>query len=599
LGDRTGITWQNQEKIPRFPLPSIKDTCARYREHLQPLIPTQEWEEINSKITAFEEAPISSDLQKQLEDIDSCNINWVENFWDDMYLKYREPLPINVNPFIMMNRPGYAYDPDFSTASKLVYSFLKFHQLIRNRILQPEYEGTYPLCMVQYTKIVGANRVPKLRRDSISSNRYARNIIVMRNGHLFLFPLENENESFLEIPEIQKRLQQIVAMADQKGEDKYSIGYLTCAPRDDWAQAYSKLQALSARNTRNLDTIAAAALVLNLDSHSVQSLNEASSSLLHNNGFNRWFDKTQLIVSANGIAGWNWEHTAFDGHSILRMHSDMVNDLSQIKPIRFKNPAHPWDELNIPAPSLLEWDRDDQINSTIEQAKQRIQSHSANTQSIVLELKSFGNISLSRLGFNPDSFVQMGMQLAFYRFFGKVGSTYESAMIKRFLHGRTETIRSVSNQSKEYVEKFSSEKPQLSLELLDDACKEHMRTKHDAKNGRGSDRHLFALHSLLQKEKELNPDFKIPKMFVHPSWNTYWSDLLSTSNLSSDLLDLCGFGPCNSEGLGIGYIIRNNEVVFNVTGYADKVATEKFVQTLAEALEQQYNVSTAARYLKK
>lgn len=47
-------------------------------------------------------------------------------------------------------------------------------------------------------------------------------------------------------------------------------------------------------------------------------------------------------------------------------------------------------------------------------------------------------------GFSPDAYVQMAYQAAYYSLYGKVESTYEPAMTKAFLHGRTEAIRSVT-----------------------------------------------------------------------------------------------------------------------------------------------------------
>ena len=33
---------------------------------------------------------------------------------------------------------------------------------------------------------------------------------------------------------------------------------------------------------------------------------------------NRWYDKLQIIVTADGAAGINFEHTGVDGHTVLR-----------------------------------------------------------------------------------------------------------------------------------------------------------------------------------------------------------------------------------------------------------------------------------------
>jgi carnitine O-acetyltransferase len=58
--------------------------------------------------------------------------------------------------------------------------------------------------------------------------------------------------------------------------------------------------------------------------------------------------------------------------------------------------------------------------------------------------KASSPVSCVEYGFSPDAFVQMAYQAAYYSLYGKVESTYEPAMTKNFLHGRTEAIRSVT-----------------------------------------------------------------------------------------------------------------------------------------------------------
>lgn len=53
-------------------------------------------------------------------------------------------------------------------------------------------------------------------------------------------------------------------------------------------------------------------------------------------------------------------------------------------------------------------------------------------------------LRLTEHGFSPDAFVQMAYQAAYFSLYGRVDSTYEPAMTKNFLHGRTEAIRSVT-----------------------------------------------------------------------------------------------------------------------------------------------------------
>ena len=66
---------------------------------------------------------------------------------------------------------------------------------------------------------------------------------------------------------------------------------------------------------------------------------------------------------------------------------------------------------------------------------------------LILNFKQFGKGFIKKQGFSPDSFLQMAIQLAFYRIHETPGAHYESAGLRRYKHGRTDIIRSCSSES--------------------------------------------------------------------------------------------------------------------------------------------------------
>ncbi len=52
---------------------------------------------------------------------------------------------------------------------------------------------------------------------------------------------------------------------------------------------------------------------------------------------------------------------------------------------------------------------------------------------------------------SPDAFIQMALQLAYFRDIGRHHLTYEASMTRMFREGRTETVRSCSIESCEWV----------------------------------------------------------------------------------------------------------------------------------------------------
>ena len=153
----------------------------------------------------------------------------------------------------------------------------------------------------------------------------------------------------------------------------------------------------------------------------------------------------------------------------------------------------------------------------------------------------------------------MAIQAAYYGLYGKCESTYEPAMTKTFLHGRTEAIRSVTSDSRTFVETYYSDKAtaQQKLDSLRTALKTHTNITRDCSKGQGQDRHLYALECVWER---LYKNEKKPQIFTDGGWKTLSSSIISTSNCGNPALRLFGFGPVVSNGFGIGYIIKEDRL---------------------------------------
>ena len=92
-------------------------------------------------------------------------------------------------------------------------------------------------------------------------------------------------------------------------------------------------------------------------------------------------------------------------------------------------------------------------------------------------------IIASQYKISPDTFVQMAIQLAYYRLYKRLVPTYETGHTRQFLHGRTETVRSATEEALEFCESVP-----LSREKFEKAAKAHKNLMVDALNGMGCDR---------------------------------------------------------------------------------------------------------------
>lgn len=70
--------------------------------------------------------------------------------------------------------------------------------------------------------------------------------------------------------------------------------------------------------------------------------------------------------------------------------------------------------------------------------------------------KDFGSDEIKKCKLSPDSFIQIAMQVTYYKLQKKPPAHYESAALRRFINSRTECIRSTSTESVEFAKLMSS-----------------------------------------------------------------------------------------------------------------------------------------------
>lgn len=202
------------------------------------------------------------------------------------------------------------------------------------------------------------------------------------------------------------------------------------------------------------------------------------------------------------------------------------------------------------------------------------------------KMQSYGKSFITRHGYSPDAFVQMAFQAAYFSLYGRTECTYEPAMTKAFLHGRTESIRSVQPESVAFVRSFCSDDttPREKMDALKTACKRHTELTRECSKGLGQDRLLYALAAVAKdptlgnedpndmtpingtkkvdnssgssSDDEDNSLAPLPAIFRDSGYATLNHSVLSTSNCGNPCLRMFGFGAVVPDGFGIGYIIK-------------------------------------------
>lgn len=166
-----------------------------------------------------------------------------------------------------------------------------------------------------------------------------------------------------------------------------------------------------------------------------------------------------MIVYENGKSGFNGEHSCMDGTPTSRLNDWLLRSLAHGKIDLGSPEARPASKL--PEVKPLTFNLPGSVKSTIAEA---IKTHDAimgKHDMSVLEYSGYGKEVIKKYKTSPDSYAQLVMGLAYYKMEGKVAPTYESAQTRKYRLGRTEVIRSTSNEALEWYK--SMENPAASV----------------------------------------------------------------------------------------------------------------------------------------
>ena len=499
---------------------------------------------------------VGSKLQERLlaRRQDSKHKNWIYEWWNDAaYLSYRDPVVPYVSYFYSHRDDRRRRDPSKRGAA-ISTAVLEFRKQVDEGSLEPEYMKKLPMSMESYQWMFNACRIPAKSTDHPVKYSHVKNkhFVVIRKNQFFKVAYELDGKQ-LNTSELEQQFKQIY----QKPEKVPGVGILTSENRDVWVDARQILLDAHSSNGEALRTVESASFVVCLDDAAPITLEERAHQYWHGEGSNRWFDKPlQFIINDNGTSGFMGEHSMMDGTPTHRLN-DYVGDMIFNNKLDFSNPAV---RSNLPEPTVIEFHVNEQVQFEIDRAtsdfNEVINSHELKVQAY----QGYGKGMIKKFKCSPDAYVQMVIQLAYYKMYGQNRPTYESATTRRFQQGRTETCRSVSDESVAFCKAISD--PDISSQdavaAFRKAIDAHVEYITAASDGKGVDRHLFGLKKLLQPGEEMPELYKDPAYAYSSTW------LLSTSQLSSEYFNGYGWSQVVDQGFGIAYMINENRYVVSL-----------------------------------
>jgi len=551
-----GAMLRFEDSLPRLPVPTLEETAKRYLKSVHPLLSETEYNQTTKAVEEFV-APggPGEKLQKRLVQRreQPGTKNWIYEWWNEAaYMAYRDPVVPYVSYFYSHRDDKKRRDPA-KRAAAISTAVLEFKKMVDGGSLEPEYMKKLPMAMSSYEWMFNCSRVPQKPADTTVKFPFKGNehIVVVRKNQFWKFSHEINGQQ-LNTSELEVQFRRILEDAERAPP----VGVLTSQNRDVWTETYSKLKA-SHVNATSIEAIESASFVVCLDDASPVTLEERAHQYWHGDGSNRWFDKPlQFIVNDNGTSGFMGEHSMMDGTPTHRLN-DYANQ--QI----FTN-ALPFDDPNVrsdlPNPKPLRFEINKELEQDIAAAQahfaQQIGAHELRVQAY----QGYGKGLIKKFKCSPDAYVQMIIQLAYHKFYGKNRPTYESAATRRFQQGRTETCRTVSDESVAFTAAMADPNatPEQCQKLLRAALDAHVKYISDASDGRGVDRHLFGLKKCLKEGEE------VPALYQDPAYSYSSTWFISSSQLSSEYFNGYGWSQVVDDGWGLAYMINENSIQFNV-----------------------------------
>jgi len=547
-------------------------------------------------------------LQAKLEAHDMMNshTSYISDMWYDMYLKNRDPFPLNLTPQLTWKADEIPEkNEQCQAAANLLAAAVRFKRTLEADKLEPDafalnpklYDqswvrtgisllpsslsfygayatNTYPLDMSQYRNLFSSTRIPLKGKDELRTYSGSRHVVVLRGARMYAVDVIDSLGRPLAPESIEASLRAVKAHSHGQTGKELSVAALTGAERDAWAAARGAME-VNPANKESLNTVDSALFALTLDDAQPEINEDLTKVMLHGDARNRWFDKSfNLIVAGNGRAGIQWEHAWGDGVAVLRFFNDVYKEVSS-------RSLRPSVAAAATPPAEISFDLSD---GAVSKAIKDATAFSAKVISecdldvFMVETVNKNDIKKSKL--SPDGAQQMILQLAHFYTHGYTPSTYESASTAGFKHGRTETIRSATPEAAHMCKVFAdaSSTPEQRAVALSAACSQHFTITRNALMGQGVDRHLYALNHFAQAEG------MAPGIFTDPAWGIMKDIRLSTSTLASDALDGGGFGPVSRTAYSVGYGAADRGMQFNIMSYA--LDNKGFAENARKAMSQ-------------
>ncbi|XP_051769607.1 choline O-acetyltransferase-like isoform X2 [Ctenopharyngodon idella] len=591
--------------LPKVPVPDLQLTLDAYLRSVQHLVSKTQFRKTKAIVETFgKPGGVGEKLQKQLLEKREKTENWVYDVWlEDMYLKNRLALPVNSSPALVFPKQSFRDVKDsLMFAARLILSVSQYKTMVDGKTLPADVargqKADAPLCMDQYKRLFSSYRRAGLEQDTLitaDGSSDSGHVIVACKNQFFTLNL-TEGSCRLNEADVQAQLQWIYEQTLNAGQKQPAVGLLTSDGRTDWAAARDQLLK-DPVNRESVEVMERCMCVVCLDDPTGLEPSDANRAalMLHGggpdkNGANRWYDKPlQFVVGADGVCGVVCEHSPFEGIVLVQCTEHVLKHIrsSSCKPSSSQSTSE------LPHPRRLVWKCSARIQSALASSADHLQRLVRNLDMSVFTFTAHGKELIKRQKMSPDAYIQLALQLAFYRCHRRPVSTYESASLRRFRQGRVDNIRSATPEALVFAKAMTDGRTSIQdtekMEKLRAAIEAQTQITALAVAGMGTDNHLLGLRETAKEMK-----MKTPDIFSDETYHISNHFILSTSQVPTTEEMFCCYGPVVPNGYGVCYNPQPDRMLFCVSSFRESKETCSglFVRALDEGLQDMMRLCT-------
>uniref|UniRef100_A0A182NGC9 60S ribosome subunit biogenesis protein NIP7 homolog n=1 Tax=Anopheles dirus TaxID=7168 RepID=A0A182NGC9_9DIPT len=514
----------------------------------------------------------------------------VDKWWEDYaYCTLRLaliPYCVMVQP-LLLDTVGIAPVPEnfLKGSAVCLHHNMVFWKLLRTERLRPIASADKRIVFSAdlYRRLYNTVRTPGVEMDKVES--YFRtekdgpcpsHLIVLYDGRIFKVPGLDANGDPLSPQDFLFTLQQIQVRVEGESVAHAGVPVLTNDDRTTWARNRQHLTELSARNKEMVREIEEAVALLVLDTNCPTSFSDLSQLALTGDLRSKWTDKScGTIAFKNGQMGCYGEHCCYDGSISMSISLYVMMSIAE-------EGVPDWSVApkNLNLPEELIFDLDEPLREEVARMEKVAEEMKNSVIVSMDQFQEYGKAFMKKHKIHPDAYVQTALLLTYYRLHGTFAPTYETAMMRQYYKGRTETCRSCSIEAVRFIETMenantSGAEKAKSFKV---AANRQMELMNEARKGNGIDRHLFGLWCAAYDN-----DIPIPELYDDPLYSKSGGGgnfVLSTSTLGYAIN--CGFvAPMCTDGYGCFYTMLEDCIWAIFSAYRDSTVTSghKFQQT--------------------